>query len=171
MFEDATIKMDRPIGLKKQAQPRPGLPMTPRNPANRAGAPANGRPPLLLPNGEPRVCASCKTTNAPQARVCASCGVSLMGPGASLPPIPPPSAHSLGQGQPVRSTPPQPYLPAHSGAYGVPPAPPSFPTGAYGLPGQPSAPPAPPPGWHPQHPQREPSMWERFLTWTGLKTR
>ena len=188
-FEDATLKMDRSIGVKKPAgPPRSALPMVPRG----QGGPRDSRPYFQEEqrSGEARVCVMCQTLNVPHARICSSCGVSLapeeqamlqarlravpMRPAAGAPAMPP----HTGPLPPLYDAPitgPLPLLPT------TPATSPSRP--AMVAPNYDTSPrrpamtgPHPPPNWMPPghpppRPSPPPSMWERFLTWTGLRSR
>jgi tRNA A-37 threonylcarbamoyl transferase component Bud32 len=111
----------------------------------------------LAVSKEPRTCAMCQTRNPPHVRACVACGVSLAtedqdavrarvaAPRAGGPaPIPPPVSGAYRAGVPPAGTPASGTHPPYTPSHGVP----------YGAP---SAPP--------------PSMWQRFLSWTGLRTR
>jgi len=182
-FDDATVKMDRrdpTTSLPRQPR-RAGMPpedngdrtavmnreQLPR--ANRSGPDSVTR----IDSAGPRECAMCRTMNAPHARACTACGVSLANedqdavrarvtalPTTHLaPPMPPPQA-----------PPPYPQHPHAQGPFGHSPP--------QGIARMNTPPPmqAPNPGtstasagsW--QSPQPPPqSVWQRFLTWTGLR--
>ena len=114
---------------------------------------------------QPRTCAMCQTVNAPHVRACVACGVSLAAedqaqvrarvaaPRAQAPLAPP--------------APPVPG-PPHAGISGAYPSMPQ--TFGHGAPGG-HGPMAPPQPWGPPvavGPSPRPSMWQRFLAWTGL---
>ncbi|MBX3193237.1 MAG: protein kinase [Labilithrix sp.] len=124
-----------------------------------------------IDRAEPRECAMCRTMNPPHVRACVACGVSLAAedqdavrarvaaPSRPAPPrtahlpapqMPPPNTGGYPplQSQPVFAPPYQPPRQSHAGIHGA--------QGMWNVP-----PPPPPP----------PSMWERFLTWTGLRGR
>jgi serine/threonine protein kinase len=195
-FDDATVKMDRPLRASPQA-----LPAAPKPPAPRpaAGKLASTQPPppaqmlsdidetALLPNNkedlstakrtipadirissgrEKKVCAMCQTANAPHVRSCVACGVSLAAEDqeavrarVTAPSKPPPRTAHLAAPQmppPTSGAYPSPVMP-HSPMQGVPAAH-SMPPQQQWIPH--TAPPAR---------QPPPSMWERFLRFTGLK--
>jgi serine/threonine-protein kinase len=196
-FEDATVKIDRPLRPPPAARAggAPPPPVTPRSDLavprrSLQGRPADARRPEggpLYPEdvltakrpfgaevrqSEPRTCAMCQTVNAPHARACVACGVSLLpadqeavrarvrateGPGVGPAVVPLPATSS--SGYELSSVPPgPPAYPPPSGPYG-PPSP------THGVPAVPWAPPPPSP------PAPPPSMWQRFLAWTGLRGR
>jgi serine/threonine-protein kinase len=213
-FEDATMKMDRPFALAPgQVVVGGGLPMMPRGGRR---APSRNRPVpsprdstfdgnavsrrhhaddvTRIDRSDTKVCAMCRTVNAPHVRVCGACGVSLamddqdavrarvhsdapQTAGTPGTPFPPPAMkHVVYESM----RPPGPSYPPN-GPYGMP--------SMQGVPAQrtpaqrPSAAPSsmafvePPSGavqWlPPQAPQRvaPSSMWRRFLVWTGLRSR
>ncbi len=189
-FEDATIRIDRPLSMRP-ALPGGGggLPMTPRgavppmpSPAVRAPAIHQGPHAPLFPEEvvtskrqvpdevwrlEPKACAMCQTVNAPHVRACVACGVSLASDeqeavrvrtGMALnvnAPMPPPSSGTYDMGMRASS-------PSHhpSGPYGPPSPLHGVPAATHWIPHQ-SPPPVEPPR----------TMWQRFLTWTGLRNR
>ena len=128
----------------------------------------------------PRECAMCRTLNAPHARACSACGVSLAREDQeavrarvtaprtahlSAPHIPPPTSGAY----------PAPMPPfGHSPAQGVqgmhaphgPHAPPGMQPSGSSLHGMAwgTMPPNP-------QPNAQPSIWQRFLSWTGLRGR
>jgi serine/threonine-protein kinase len=188
-FEDATLKMDRSIRLNKPAAPpRSALPMIPRGQAGTA-APRDSRPyfPEEGRGAEARVCVMCQTLNVPHARICSSCGVSLAPEEqavlqARLRAVPRPAAGApamspnTGPLPPMYDAPitgPLPLVPVP----GTDPSRPAFVAAGYGTAGRRPAMTGPqaPPGWlppgHPPPPPPPRSMWERFLTWTGLRSR
>lgn len=193
-FEDATVRLDRPLAIKPPPAPiAAGLPMTPRGMAGPAapGAPVRlQRPPQAplypedvstskrpvpdeLRRSEPKVCAMCQTVNAPHVRACIACGVSLASEDQEA------VRERVRAGVPrTASGPAPPMPPPTSGTYDMASAPPAMPqhrpSGPYGTPsplhGVPAA-----AGWLPHQPPPAPepprSMWQRFLTWTGLRNR
>jgi serine/threonine protein kinase len=119
-----------------------------------------------------KTCAMCQSPNSPHARACQACGVSLA------------RADQEAVRVRVRST--APPSPQYTGApafsmqpmdtYGMPNAPrgPSsypHPRGPYGTPSPMHGVPISPPWLPHQPPPAPPSMWQRFLTWTGLRGR
>lgn len=185
-FEDATVKMDRVPSNKLPAPPppRPAAGVKPppvqmlsdaddtallANNTNKEdlstakrAIPADVR---VQSGREKKVCAMCQTANAPHVRACVACGVSLAAEDqeqvrarVTAPSKPPPRTAHLAAPQ----MPPPP-----SGAY---PAPhPQSPL--HGVPIAQQH--LPPQQWIPHTalpaPQPPPSMWERFLRFTGLK--
>ena len=219
VFDDATVKIDRPLGMKLPPGPSASSPMTPRgmplprqpnalglapqpavvprspaevgvrpassdvgqhlpaqgaprypqdvSPSNRSAPEEIGR----VARSEPQTCAMCQTVNAPHVHSCLACGVSLS------------SEDQAAVRARVRMDVPRPASaaapsmpPPTSGAYEMPmrmPAPSYHPSVPYGTPsplhGVPAA------QWSPQQPQQPqtppPSMWQRFLAWTGFRTR
>jgi serine/threonine-protein kinase len=185
--DDATIRVDRPPGgLPFSRPPRPRSERPPvlySEPAiettvvmARDEVTAK-RPPvpdevMRLEASGPRECAMCRTFNAPHARACAACGVSLASQEQeavrarvvvprtahlSAPQMPPPTsgAHPapfppFGQGQGAHGM----HHPHGVQAANRPQAP------AWG-PAVPSAQASPPPA----------SMWQRLLSWAGLRGR
>ncbi|GEM_PF-1493924 len=163
---------------RRSVQPRAGhVPADPRRleaqPVFPADSPSTNRArpddATRVDRNEPRPCAMCQTLNAPHARVCGACGVSLApadqealrararatrGPGISPPVMP--AAPSSGYELP--NLPPAPPSYPSSGPYGTP-------SPMHGVPAIPWAPHPPPP------PAPPPSMWQRFLAWTGLRGR
>jgi serine/threonine protein kinase len=172
-FDDATVKMDR-------------LPPLPIPPGHGSGARSSGPQRVetfadetqlvrddiatakRLPPDEitridrelPRECAMCHTINPARARACSACGVSLASPEQaalrervtaprtaqmSAPQMPPPTSGAFPAGG------------AQQVPYGM--SPPQGVPWAGGM--------APPPG----RVERPVSVWERFLAWTGLKSR
>ncbi len=127
---------------------------------------------------ESKTCAICQSLNPPHARACQACGASLSRADqeavrARVPSAPPPQTHEAMQTQQM----PPPF--AGSTAFS------STPMDVYANPPRGSAPPNVPygtpapmthgaPVWLPrQPPQQDPraTMWQRFLTWTGLRSR
>jgi serine/threonine protein kinase len=184
-FDDATMKMDRPEG-SSGAKRRPIDPNFDRT-AIMSREESTAKRPVpddvtRIDNAAPRECAMCRTMNAPHARACTACGVSL--------------AREEQEAVRARVTAPRtahlaaPQMPPPtSGAYPAP-TPQSFRHGAQGAPqgassmhgphGQQMAWGAMPPGPQPNQPrgqgyldpsQTSPSMWRRFLTWTGIRGR
>ena len=111
-------------------------------------------PAMAREMSEPKTCAMCQTVNPPHVRACQACGVSLAAedqdavrarvsavPRTAHVPAPQPSPVS-GQFR-AGMTPPSGTQPPYTPHSGVP----------YGV------------------PPRAPSMWERFLSWTGLRGR
>jgi hypothetical protein len=205
-FEDATVKMDRPlrgVALPGQATKASG-PATPRPAAGRAAPsvqaqalahaqaqeanlsdvdetallankedlstakrsiPADVR---LSTGREKKICAMCQTANAPHVRACVACGVSLAAEDqdavrarVTAPSAPPPRTAHLAAPQ---------MPPPTSGAYPAPAPLPQSPM--HGIPAA-HHPHTPRQQWipHTAPPPRQqpPSMWERFLRFTGLK--
>ncbi len=114
---------------------------------------------LLRASSQPKTCAMCQTVNPPHSRACQACGVSLAAEDqaavrarvAAPRPELMPRAH--GQAPPLAPS---------SGAY---PAGPHLGHPMQG--GMPSHGHGPPPAWA-TPPEERPSMWRRFLAWTGL---
>jgi len=187
-LEDATVRIDRPLSMRPTTPSASGgLPMTPRGavpppftrPSGMHSSPhgalfpeelstSKRQAPEEIWRSDPKVCAMCQTVNAPHAGACVACGVSLASEeqdavrarvrAAALPR--------------TTSGPPPPGPPPTSGAYEMAmQGPPSHhPSGPYGPPSHggvpnwlPHQPPPPPPS--------PPSMWQRFLSWTGLRNR
>ena len=191
-FDDATIKMARRERPDPASLPR-GVPRVPHleDSGDRTAVMLREEVPTgkrAIPdevtrfdNAGPRECAMCRTRNAPHARACSACGVSLASedqeavrarvtaPRAAhmpAPRLPPPTS---GYAAPPLQLQPVPY--------GSSPA-----RGVHGMPGPHQAPHmqmhVPPPqqsypnvNWQPQAspPARSSSAWQRFLTWTGLR--
>ncbi len=196
-FEDATVRIDRPLAVKPLPAPGGrGLPMTPRGgmPPQRSSPPA-ARPPVIhqappgplfpeelstskrpvpdeLRRSEPKICAMCQTVNAPHVRACLACGVSLASEDQDA------VRARVRAGVPRTASAPAPHMPPpSSGAYDMAMRAPSTsqpPSGPYGTPSPLHRVPAAP-GWLPHQPPPAPepprSMWDRFLTWTGLRSR
>ncbi|MDB4934119.1 MAG: hypothetical protein JWP87_1091, partial [Labilithrix sp.] len=205
-FDDATVKMDRP-DTSKLSLPRPA-------PAAGASAGANAalqddsfdRTAVMqrdsreestakraipdevtrIESAGPRECAMCRTLNAPHARACSACGVSLAREDQeavrarvtaprtahlSAPQIPPPASGAYPAPPQFAQSPAQ----GMPGMHGMPnmqgmPGPHSPPHGIQGgssLQGMSWG--SMPPHTHPPQPPQ--SAWQRFLTWTGLKAR
>ena len=193
-YEDATVKMDRPdaaaLGKMRRVSPphadegidRTAIMSREESTAKRSIPEEVKR----IDSSGPRECAMCRTMNPPHARACSACGVSL--------------AREDQEAVRARVTAPRTaHLPAPqmppptTGGYPAPPFGHSPPHGTAGL-GHAGAGHA---GHQsPQHPhalqggnslqgmawgtlppgtlsppQPPPSAWQRFLTWTGLKTR
>jgi hypothetical protein len=139
-----------------------------------------------IDSAAPRECAMCRTLNAPHARACSACGVSLAAEDQeavrarvtaprtahlSAPHLPPPTsgAYPAPQG-PFAHSPPQ-GVPSIQGMQGMPGghapqgphpatyggAPPMIQSGAWGAPSA-------------RAPEAS-SAWQRFLAWTGLRGR
>ena len=188
-LEDATLRLDRPLSMPAPAPMALGLPMTPRGgmqprPSPVIQAPMHAPPmypedvstskraiPEELRRSEPKLCAMCQTVNAPHVRACIACGVSLAMEDQDA------VRARVRAGVPRTASAPAPHMPPPtSGAYDMPrgPAPSHHPSGPYGPPsplhGVPAA-----SGWLPHQPPPPPepprSMWQRFLTWTGLRSR
>lgn len=182
-FDDATIKIDRPLSARGPATPGSGgLPMTPRSGMQRLGPPPMQRPLVgaeessmgarsasdelrPLERGAPKTCAMCQTVSPPHARACGACGVSLSSDEQDAV-----RARVLSGAPSAVSGPPTPGRPS-SGPYAMPgalgPAPQQGP--GYGVP----SPMHGVPQWLPHPPPAPPSrsMWQRFLAWTGLRGR
>ncbi|MBX3209560.1 MAG: protein kinase [Labilithrix sp.] len=196
VFDDATVKIDRALAMRPpQAGSGGGLPMTPRAPMHRVPSappviqrsPAHAQPlypedlstskrPLpdeitRIDRSEPRTCAMCQTVNAPHVRACLACGVSLAVEDQDA------VRARVRVDAPRTASSPAPHMPPPtSGTYDMGmrgPAPSHHASGPYGTPSPMHGVPAVP--WLPQQapPQQAapPSMWERFLTWTGLRGR
>jgi serine/threonine-protein kinase len=186
-FGDATVKMDRSLGFKP-ASPRTPLPMIPRG----MGTTGVGRREPRVDDGAPKKCVMCQTVNAPHARVCAACGVSLAPDEqaalqARVRAVSRPRSSSTPPGPQITGPLPPPYDQVITGP--VPQAVP--PQAANARRPAVTGPQMPPPNWAvhtptrqavPSHssshspgvpppPQPSLSMWERFLTWTGLRSR
>jgi serine/threonine-protein kinase len=210
-FDDATVKMDRPdkaaLGSPRAAPAahpaddpfdRTAIMSREESTAKRAVPEAVAR----FESSGPRECAMCRTMNAPHARACTACGVSLAREDQeavrarvtaprtahlSAPQIPPPTSGAY-------PAPPPPF--GHSpaqGIHGIQAG--QGMQGAQGMQGsmqgsmQGMAQPGPQHGAHTHGsnsaqgmawgslppsthaPSPPPSAWQRFLTWTGLKTR
>jgi serine/threonine-protein kinase len=167
-FDDATVKMERREPSSKGAASARAAPidfsdrtavMAPREEST-AKRDVSG---MARAATEPKTCAMCQTVNPPHVRACAACGVSLDSEeqaavrarvaaprtAHAVAPMPPPVSGAFPAGQSPQALPLQPpmhgrYTPS-SGVQGVP--------------------------WGGPQAPRAPSMWERFLSWTGLKTR
>jgi serine/threonine protein kinase len=152
-FDDATVKMEKrrpgapaaqpPVDFSDKTEVMPRDESTAKRPV----------PAMAREMSEPKTCAMCQTVNAPHVRACVACGISLASEDqaavrarvtaprtAHLPaPMPPPVSGAY-----PANTPPvhHPYTPS-SGVQGVP--------------------------WGAHAPPRTPSMWERFLCWTGIR--
>ncbi len=191
VFDDATLKIDRPLAMRLPGAQGGGLPMTPRVPRRPPGhaSPIRSAPAPLYPGdvstskrvvpedvtridrAEPRPCAMCQTVNAPHARACVACGVSLALEDQDA------VRARVRVDVPRTASSPAPHMPPPtSGTYDMGmrgPMPSQHSSGPYGTPspmhGVPSVP------WMPHHappPQvAPPTMWQRFLTWTGLRGR
>jgi hypothetical protein len=138
-------------------------------------------------NSAPRECAMCRTLNAPHARACSACGVSLAAEDQeavrarvtaprtahlAAPHLPPPisGAYAAPQG-PIAHSPPQGVASVHGmqgmpGAYGHQGSHP----GMYGG-GPPMVPSAGAWGAPAARSPEASSAWQRFLAWTGLRGR
>ncbi len=184
-FDDATVKMDR---VRRPERSASGPVMSPA--ARQLSDPLLNDETAVMHNreelstakrpipdeitrvdrAEPKTCAMCQTVNAPHARACAACGVSLSADDqaavrarVSAPPparprrisTPPPPSHPpqmhVGTPFPPGPRPSTPFAPSHVQNVQNP---------MWGTPSQ-------PPGAPSQRPP-PPSMWERFLSWTGL---
>ena len=192
-FEDATIKMDRSLEVRKGAprgvlealrnapsispkipapipaagRPHPSAPPMPQ--AARQGSPAGGfqasagyptlPPPQQQfgddpryesqPRVEARICGMCQSVNAPHARVCSACGTLLVQEARLIPRGHAPTHPGMMQPRPSQPPPsPMHYGPGHGMQQGYPHPP------MYG-----------------QQPTPPPSMWARFLSWTGIRNR
>jgi serine/threonine protein kinase len=176
-FDDATVRMDRPdaVALADAARARVPAPdadegidrtaiMSREESTAKRSIPEEVK---RIDASGPRECAMCRTMNAPHARACSACGVSL--------------AREDQEAVRARVTAPR---TAHLSAPQMPPPT----TGGYPVP-----PFGPPQQQHPHAlqggnslqgmawgtlppnmlspPQPPPSAWQRFLTWTGLKAR
>ena len=176
-FDDATIKMERPLADLPAPPERPPVSAAPPAALRHVDATAVMRADeatakrsipdevTRIDRSSPSTCAMCQTMNAPHVRACVACGISLAPedqaavrarvqaprPARAQAPAPPPTSGAYQQVPLVN-----PYVP--SPHHGVPQVTPHM---------TPQAPP-----WHTQHamPPR-PSMWQRFLSWAGLRTR
>jgi hypothetical protein len=191
-FEDATVKMDRPerdsvarprVQFADAGVERTAVMQIEDITTSRRQIPDDV---TRIDNSAPRECAMCRTLNAPHARACSACGVSLAAEDQdavrarvtaprtahlAAPHLPPPTsgAYAAPQG-PFAHTPPQ-GVGAVQGVQGMPgghgqqgPHPgmygggrPMIPSGAWGAPAAPA-------------PEAS-SAWRRFLAWTGLRGR
>ncbi len=119
----------------------------------------NQRPPREegLPDRDgPKECAMCRTVNMPHARACSACGVSLANQDQDAVRARvkvPTGPHLVAHGQ----------MPPISGGFPAGRPPPWAGTPAHGVAWAAGVPPETPP--------RAPSMWQRFLVWTGLRAR
>jgi serine/threonine-protein kinase len=194
-FDDATVKIDRPL---RPPDARAGgvlsPPVTPRSELAVPRRSLQGRPPdARRPEGgplypedvstakrpvdaevrrsEPRTCAMCQTVNAPHAGACAACGVSLLPVHQEAVRARVRATQAPGVGPPIVPVP----TPSSSGyeLSSVPPGPPLYPppSGPYGSPSPMHGVPTAPWDAHPPPPAPPPSMWQRFLAWTGLRGR
>jgi hypothetical protein len=185
-FDDATIRMDRPFDSQKTrvASRRESAPSAPVAAVARKPMPSGEEldETALLPreelstakrqlgevppiSREKQICAMCQTANAPHVRACVACGVSLASEdqeAVRARVAAPRTAHMAAPHMPPPTSGAFPHVPqhggfAHSPMHGVPAAQPWATT---------------PPGFGPPPPpEPPPSMWQRFLTWTGLKGR
>jgi hypothetical protein len=185
-FDDATVKMDRPPGAatldpaRTITGPFAGADSSGTRVMYRSEEPTATRtiPEELLrvERAAPRACAMCHTINAPHARACSACGVSLaasdqdavrarvQAPPDSKGAPPPRTAHlsapeapppmSGAYGSPVNAGGPGGYSP-----YGPPPGPP-LQAGAWG---------SGTTGPAPVGAASQPTMWQRFLRWAGIR--
>jgi serine/threonine protein kinase len=170
-FDDATVKMDRFRRPSAESKPMAPAPAPMLNPlfdethvmVNREELSTAKRPIpdeiTRIDRAEAKTCAMCQTVNAPHARACIACGVSL-------------AADDQAAVRARVSQPPRPArasVPPSSAPQVYPPGPrPSAPFGPSHVQGvqgmhQMWTPSQPPPSQRPA-----PSMWERFLNWTGL---
>jgi serine/threonine-protein kinase len=176
-FDDATIKMDRSIRDLVDAHSQPKAASVPPVPppalrhidataVMRQGqdeSTAKRKIPdeiTRVDRSSPSTCAMCQTVNAPHVRACVACGVSLAADDQA--------AVRARVQAPRPAHAPAPAPPPISGAYHqVPLVNPYVPSPGHGVPqvawGQQQPPMHAPP--------RPPSMWERFLRWTGLGSR
>ena len=193
-YDDATIKMDRPEAAalgRKRTGPVPDADegidrtaiMAREESTAKRSIPDEVR---RIDSSGPRECAMCRTMNAPHARACSACGVSLARedqeavrarvaaprtahlPAPQMPPPttggypvpPPPFGHSPPQGTPGMA--------AHGSGHH-----PHALQGGSSLQGMAWG--TLPPNTLPPHARdphaAPPSAWQRFLTWTGLKAR
>ena len=184
-FDDATLKIDRPgLGLPPRRLPRVEAPLEDSGDRTtvmiRDELSTAKNPILQVESSGPRECAMCRTMNAPHARACSACGVSLasedqeavrarvtaprtshpaapqLAPPAGVYPPPPPGpfGHAPMQG----GGPGGPGMPGPQNPQPMHVASPrqSYPSVNWQAPPPPPAPPSP-------------SVWHRFLTWTGLR--
>jgi serine/threonine protein kinase len=192
-YDDATVKMDRPeaaaLGRKRSAPNVPNLPSVAMPDADegidrtaimsREESTAKRSIPeevKRIDSSGPRECAMCRTMNAPHARACSACGVSLAREDQEAvrarvaaprtahlpaPQMPPPTTG----GYPA---PPSPF--GHSPPQGTPHHPHAL-QGSNSVQGMTWG--TMPPNPHPpsQMHAPPPTAWQRFLTWTGLKAR
>lgn len=189
-FDDATVKFDRPDELPLPGRVPTGAsaaaPSPESDPYERTKIMARNESTAerVVPEevarqerAGPRECAMCRTVNPPYSRACKACGVSLAREDQdevrarvtvprtahlAAPHVPPPLAggygaplpfhHSPGQGLPGVQN-----MPSMHGAQPVQGG-----SAVHGI-GWGQMPPAAPPP--------PPSMWQRFLSWTGLRGR
>ena len=192
-FDDATIKMDRPdpdadpriprLGSLEDSSDRTKVMIREEmSPEKRRPVPDSV---TRVESTGPRECAMCKTLNAPHASACVACGVSLASEDqeavrarvtAPRPLHPPMQQQHVPYHAQPQQQPPQQQQFAHAPMLGM-----------QGMPGmQPMPGPHGPPLMQPQQPQQpfpnvswhaptpaqvpqSPSVWQRFLTWTGLR--
>ena len=157
-YDDATMKMDRVNDSLGDSQRMEQPPVT-RRPRPAAGASFDET--ALLPREElsgtkRSVCAMCQTPNALYARACVACGVSLA-----------PDEQDAVRAR-VTAPPRTVHLPAPQMP---PPTTGAYPSGGHAPPFGPGGHWSPPHGYPGAAPPRPPSVWERFLSWTGLKSR
>lgn len=169
-FDDATVKMDRPTGGTRAPAPVASTDSFDETVVLREELSTAKRPAIpeevTRPDRSPaKECAMCRTINVPHARSCSACGISLAPEEqaavrarvsaprtvrSDAPQMPPPTSGAYHANMAA----PSPFAP-HGPMMGSYPPPAQGPWGA-----APSAPPGPPP-----------SMWQRFLAWTGLRGR
>lgn len=195
LFDDATIRMDRPdandVAKRVAAQAaeiaadRTAIMAREESTAKRS-VPAEV---LRREAAGPRECAMCRTLNPPHARACNACGVSLAQEDQeavrarvtaprtahlSAPQMPPPTSGAYqAPNAPFGPSPPQ-GTPNVQNVQGLgAPRPPmqsahSAQSVGWGGAQPPSQPPQPP---HHHAPPPPASAWQRFLSWTGLRGR
>jgi len=171
--DDATVRLDRPEPLAPPSRPR--QPLAPddgtavmfREEVSTAKRPVPDEIMRIERQG-PRECAMCRTMNAPHARACSACGVSLAAEeqnAVRARVTAPRTAHLSAPQSP----------PPISGSYPSPGAPPYAQSPPRGVdtvpPGRHVAPGGYPSAWGSVPPSTPPTMWQRFLSWTGLKGR
>jgi serine/threonine-protein kinase len=205
-YDDATVKMDRPDASalgKRRAAPAPAPAPAPHadDEIDRTAIMAREESTAKRSIPEevkridasgPRECAMCRTINAPHARACTACGVSLAREdqeAVRARVTAPRTAHLPAPHMPPPTSGAYPAPPPPSGAYPAPPPPPfgnvqgvqgqgahgqQWLQGGHGLQGMSSGamPPNPYGGPGRADPsQAPPGVWTRFMTWMGLRPR
>ncbi len=188
-FDDATIKMDRPdpASLPRRI-PRATTPADDSSDRtaimNREELSTAKRPVTdsvtRVESAGPRECAMCRTMNAPHARACAACGVSLANEeqdAVRARVTAPRTAHLAAPQMPPPHSQPYPLAPPPFGqppAQGIPGMAQQHPHGSplmQHLPPNPRQSYAGVNSWQqaPPPPAEPRSVWRRFLSWTGLR--